>query len=69
MGDSVEKQVLGGSSGILEVGCGVAGIGHFQLWPKSSKLLVDVGVADMVRCRGICSPKRRASLPLHRTGI
>ena len=31
--------------------------GHFQLRPKIGKILADVGVAEMVHCRGICAPK------------
>ena len=50
-------QALGGSSGSLEGGSGLAGGGHRQLWPKSGKLLADVGVAETVRLRGVRAPK------------
>ena len=47
------EQASGGSSGSLEGGSGLAGGGHRQLWPKSGKLLADVGVAETVRFRGV----------------
>ena len=41
----------------------MAGRGHCQLHPKLGKLLAVVGVVEMVRFRGICSPKQCASYP------
>ena len=50
-------QSSGGSRGSLEGGCGVVGGGHHQLCPKRGKLLADIGVAYMVSCWCVRSPK------------
>ena len=60
---------MGGNSGSLKGGHGVAGVEHHQLWPKCGKLLVEVGVAETVHCQGIRSLKRCVSCPSRVTGL
>ena len=57
LGNIGGDQVLGGSSGSLEGGYGMAGGGNHQLWTKRGKLLADVKVAEMVRRQVIRAPK------------